>query len=43
MSGPAPATEFKVNAFTREHNDVCAYNHEYRESVGPGRYATSVI
>jgi len=43
MSAPAPAAEFKVNAFTREHDDVCAYNHEYRESVGPGRYATTYL
>jgi hypothetical protein len=36
-----PPTEFKVNAFTRENDDVCSYNHEYRESVGPGRYAVT--
>jgi len=33
--------EFKINGFTREHDDVCAYNNEYRESVGPGRYAVT--
>jgi hypothetical protein len=37
----AAATEFKVNGFTRERDDVCSYNHEYRESVGPGRYAVT--
>ena len=35
------STEFRVNAFTREHDDACSYNHEYRESVGPGRYAST--
>jgi hypothetical protein len=34
---PMPGA-FKVNGFTREHDDVCSYNHEYRESVGPGKY-----
>lgn len=34
-------TEFKVNGFTRERDDVCSYNNEYRESVGPGRYAVT--
>lgn len=37
----ATATEFKVNGFTRERDDVCSYNNEYRESVGPGRYAVT--
>lgn len=37
---PMPGA-FKVNAFTREHDDVCSYNHEYRESVGPGKYAVT--
>jgi hypothetical protein len=37
----AAAADFKVNGFTREKDDVCSYNHEYRESVGPGRYAVT--
>lgn len=37
---PMPGA-FKVNAFTREHDDVCSYNHIYRESVGPGKYAVT--
>ena len=37
---PMPGA-FKVNAFTREHDDVCSYNHDYRESVGPGKYAVT--
>lgn len=32
--------EFKVNAFTRVHDDACSYNNDYRESVGPGRWAS---
>ena len=40
MSVTEQQTEFKVNAFTREHDDACAYNNSYRESVGPGRWAT---
>jgi hypothetical protein len=39
----AAQSEFKVNGFTREHDDVCSYNHEYRESVGPGRYAVTYL
>ena len=34
---PMPGS-FKVNSFTREHDDVCSYNHSYRESVSPGKY-----
>ena len=34
-------TEFRINYFTREKNDTCAYNTDYRESVGPGRYANT--
>lgn len=37
---PMPGA-FKVNGFTREHDDVCSYNHDYRESVGPGKYAVT--
>jgi hypothetical protein len=29
---------FKINGFTRGNDDVCSYNHGYRESVGPGKY-----
>ena len=36
-----PPKEFRVNGFTRERDDVCSYNHQYRESVGPGRYAVT--
>jgi hypothetical protein len=32
--------EFKVNAFTRVNDDACSYNIDYRESVGPGRWAS---
>lgn len=38
MSTNNEPKEFKINGFTRERDDVCSYNHEYRESVGPGRY-----
>jgi hypothetical protein len=31
--------EFRVNHFTRVHDDACSYNIDYRESVGPGRYS----
>jgi hypothetical protein len=41
MAETVQATEFKINGFTRERDDVCSYNHEYRESVGPGRYITT--
>ncbi len=37
---PMPGA-FKINGFTREHDDVCSYNHDYRESVGPGKYAVT--
>ena len=39
MSVVEPQKEFRVNAFTREHDDACSYNNDYRESVGPGRWA----
>ena len=33
-----PKGEFRVNHFTRVHDDACSYNIDYRESVEPGRY-----
>jgi hypothetical protein len=41
MSSDSSSSEFIVNKFTRVNDDVCSYNHEYRESVGPGRYLTT--
>jgi hypothetical protein len=41
MSADSQQAEFIVNKFTRTHDDICSYNHEYRESVGPGRYAVT--
>lgn len=41
MSSDSQSNEFVVNKFTRVKDDVCSYNHEYRESVGPGRYGVT--
>jgi hypothetical protein len=41
MTSETQSNDFTVNKFTRINADVCSYNHEYRESVGPGRYAVT--